>query len=116
MESFVHATARIATLVITGIATLLILAGAMIALVGVVLSVARQPRSSGPLINIRQGLARWLSLALEFAVAADVLLLAVTPSWNDLGMLAAVVALRMGLNFSLERELSSVAPAIPSSS
>ena len=55
---------------------------------------------------IRLRLGRWLTLALEFEVAADILRTAVAPSWNDIGQLAAIVALRTILNFILQREVA----------
>jgi uncharacterized membrane protein len=56
---------------------------------------------------IRLRLGRWLTLALEFEVAADILRTAVAPSWNDIGQLAAIVALRTVLNFILKREVAT---------
>jgi len=56
---------------------------------------------------IRLRLGRWLILSLEFEVAADILRTAVAPSWNDIGQLAAIVALRTILNFILKREVVS---------
>jgi uncharacterized membrane protein len=54
---------------------------------------------------IRLRLGRWLTLALEFEVAADILRTAVAPSWNDIGQLAAIVVLRTVLNFILKKEV-----------
>ncbi len=34
---------------------------------------------------IRLRLGRWLTLAIEFELAADILSTAVTPTWNDIG-------------------------------
>jgi uncharacterized membrane protein len=56
---------------------------------------------------VRLRLGRWLTLALEFEVAADILRTAVAPSWNDIGQLAAIVALRTVLNFILKKEVVS---------
>ena len=50
---------------------------------------------------IRLQLGKWLALALEFTVAADILRTAVAPTWDDLGKLAAIVLIRTGLNFVL---------------
>jgi len=55
---------------------------------------------------IRLSLGRWLTLAIEFELAADILRTAVTPTWNDIGQLAAIVVLRTVLNYFLQREVS----------
>lgn len=57
-------------------------------------------------LEVRLGLGRWLALSLEFTVAADILRTAIAPSWNDIGKLAAIAALRTALNYFLERETS----------
>ena len=54
---------------------------------------------------IRLRLGRWLTLAIEFELAADILRTAVTPTWNDIGQLAAIVVLRTVLNYFLQREM-----------
>ncbi len=55
--------------------------------------------------TLRLSLGRWLAVALELELAADILNTAVTPSWSDIGKLAAIAALRTALNFFLEREI-----------
>lgn len=54
---------------------------------------------------IRLALGRSLALALEFELGADILKTAVAPTWNDIGLLAAIAVLRTALNYFLEREL-----------
>ena len=49
--------------------------------------------------------AIWLLLALEFELAADVLRTAISPTWDDVGMLAAIAAIRTVLNYFLEKDL-----------
>jgi uncharacterized membrane protein len=44
-------------------------------------------------------------MGLEFQVAADILKTALSPVWNDVLLLAALIGLRTLLNFVLEREL-----------
>lgn len=58
-----------------------------------------------PKEEIRLNLGRWLALALEFTLAADVLKTAVAPSWDDIGKLAAIATLRTALNFFLQKEV-----------
>jgi uncharacterized membrane protein len=55
--------------------------------------------------EVRLTFARWLAVALEFELAADILNTAVTPSWSDIEKLAAIAALRTALNYFLEREI-----------
>lgn len=57
----------------------------------------------------RLDLGRHLALSLEFLVAKDVLDSIVEPTWDELGKLAAVVALRTVIQLSLSRELREVA-------
>ena len=56
-------------------------------------------------VAVRLTLGRWLAVALEFELAADVLNTAVTPTWSDIERLAAIAALRTALNYFLEREI-----------
>lgn len=67
--------------------------------------------------DVRMGLARSLSLALEFQLAADIVGTAISPDWDQIGKLAAVAAIRTFLNYFLQRELGSedghAAPAPP---
>lgn len=54
---------------------------------------------------VRLRLGHWLSVALEFELAADILRTAVAPTWNDIGQLAAIVVLRTVLNYFLQLEI-----------
>ena len=49
-----------------------------------------------------------LTLALELLLAADILRTAVAPTWEDIGKLAAIAAIRTGLNYFLEKELKTM--------
>ena len=53
----------------------------------------------------RLKLGRWLALALEFELAADILRTAVAPTWDEIGQLAAIAALRTLLNYFLQKEI-----------
>lgn len=52
-------------------------------------------------------LARWLLLGLEFMLAADIVRTAISPSWDQLGQLAAIAVIRTFLNYFLERDLET---------
>jgi len=64
-------------------------------------------RSSPPAAKtaVRLTLGRWLAVALEFELAADILRTAVAPTWNEIGQLAAIAALRTSLNYFLGKEI-----------
>jgi len=85
-----------------GIATIAIGAGA------VVVRIARQTHRERhvSLTETRFILARYLVLALEFQLAADVLETAILPEWTKIGQLAAIAAIRTALNYFLNQELS----------
>jgi uncharacterized membrane protein len=55
--------------------------------------------------EVRLTLGRWLGVALEFELAADILNTAVTPTWNEIGKLAAIATLRTALNYFLQRDI-----------
>ena len=54
---------------------------------------------------IRLGLARYLALALELQLGADIIGTAISPSWEQIGELAAIAVIRTGLNYFLSREI-----------
>lgn len=55
--------------------------------------------------EIRVTLGRWLALALELALAADILRTVMVPTWDEIGKLGAIVVLRTVLNYFLQREI-----------
>jgi uncharacterized membrane protein len=84
--------------------------GALIIALGVVVAVStfirawivqRQPDFN----KVRLSLARYLALALEFQLGADILSTAVAPSWDQIGKLGAIAVIRTVLNFFLMREM-----------
>lgn len=54
---------------------------------------------------IRQQLGVHLLLGLEIFIAADIISSVVSPSWDKVGILAAIVAIRTVLSFFLRREV-----------
>jgi uncharacterized membrane protein len=56
-------------------------------------------------IPIRLNLGRYLALGLEFQLASDILRTAIAPTFQEIGELAAVAAIRTALNYFLSREI-----------
>ena len=69
----------------------------------------------GPLqtTELRIRLGQSLVMGIEFQVAADILKTALSPSWNDILQLAALIGMRTVLNYLLERELQVLGFAQP---
>ena len=62
-------------------------------------------RKPSEFTDIRLTLARYLALALEFELGADILGTAVSPSWDQIGKLGVVAVIRTGLNYFLSLEM-----------
>lgn len=85
-------------------------AGAAVIFLGALLAIVQFVRvlpSRRPerFTEVRLTLGRFLALGLEFQLASDVLRTAIAPSFEELGKLAAVAAIRTALNFFLAREI-----------
>ncbi|MEV4832560.1 DUF1622 domain-containing protein [Micromonospora sp. NPDC049257] len=63
-------------------------------------------RSAAVFTPIRLSLGRFLTLGLEFQLAADILRTAVSPTFAQLGQLAAIATIRTALNVVLRREIA----------
>lgn len=84
--------------------------GALIVGLGVILAAllflrALAARKTADFNAIRLTLARYLALALEFQLGADILSTAVAPSWTEIGKLGAIAVIRTTLNYFLSKEI-----------
>ena len=83
---------------------IVIMIGAVVATVKFVVALGR--RDINQFSAVRLTLARFLVLGLEFQLAADVLRTAISPSFEEIGKLAAIAAIRTILNYFLNREIA----------
>ncbi|KWX69057.1 DUF1622 domain-containing protein [Mycobacterium sp. NAZ190054] len=81
-----------------------IMIGAVVAIVKFVVALGR--RDVNQFSAVRLTLARFLVLGLEFQLAADVLRTAISPSFEEIGKLAAIATIRTLLNYFLNREIA----------
>jgi uncharacterized membrane protein len=86
-------------------------AGAVIIFIGAVVAATQflrvlPQRDPHQFVRVRLTLGRFLALGLEFQLASDILRTAIAPSFEELGKLAAVAAIRTALNFFLAREIA----------
>ena len=92
--------------------------GAVVIGLGVLAAVYQFARNLAPTRferynEIRLTLARFLALALEFQLGADILSTAVAPSWEQIGKLAAIAVIRTALNYFLTREMREERAELP---
>ena len=81
--------------------------GALEALVRLVMPRSKFGRTA-PFAKYREIFVRfgvWLMLGLEFELAADVIRSAISPSWKEIGQLAAIAAIRTVLNYFLAKDI-----------
>ena len=62
-------------------------------------------RNSQPNMSIRITLGKSLAIALELLLGADILRTAISPTWTEIGQLAAIAVIRTALNYFLERDI-----------
>ena len=106
MEATLEIFAANTALVLEFITVVTVAIGAVIAVIGLGrhFLVAREPM--GPAIRmIWLQFAAWILIALEFALGADIVRTAIAPSWDDIGQLAVIAAIRTGLGFFLDRDI-----------
>jgi uncharacterized membrane protein len=106
MEELFKAFAETVAIGVEACAALFIAIGAIEALYLIIRRYAPHPNTS--VLRRKEIWVRfavWLLLALEFELAADVLRTAISPTWDDVGMLAAIAAIRTALNYFLEKDI-----------
>lgn len=86
--------------------------GALVIGFGIVIAIYQfiahfRDQRSGNFNGVRLTLGKYLALALEFQVGADILSTAIAPSWEQIGKLGAIAAIRTLLNYFLTKELES---------
>jgi len=104
LEFFKSITSSIA-IAVEAAGALLVAYGAAEAVYGSILTVLNKRTLPGELKEVWLRFGVWLLLGLEFQLAADVVRTALSPTWQDIGLLGAIAAIRTFLNFFLERDL-----------
>ncbi|MEJ0041153.1 MAG: DUF1622 domain-containing protein [Rhizomicrobium sp.] len=96
---------------VESVAVLLIAYGALEAFVRAAAHVLRGTSPAGWRKELFVRFGVWLLLGLQFALAADIVRSVISPSWNDIGQLAAIALIRTFLNHFLEKDLDEVGRA-----
>lgn len=103
---------------VDGLRLIVEMAGAGVVAIGFIVGLAGFLRSlllrkGADFTQVRLVLARYLALALELQLGADILSTAIAPSWDRIGKLGAIAVIRTGLNYFLSLEMKSEQRAEP---
>ncbi len=105
MSWLIRAT-EISIVFLNSLALLMVVAGSLEAVVGIIRLLKESSRSERREVWLRY--ARWLVAALTFQLAADIVETAITHEWEAVARLGAVAVIRTFLNSILERDLAEV--------
>jgi uncharacterized membrane protein len=107
MEQAFAVVTGYAVLLIDAIALIAIVYGTIEAFVGAIRAMfVPSTHTEGRVVWLRY--ARWLVAGLTFQLAADIIETSIEPSWDEIGRLASIAAIRTFLNYFLERDMSEV--------
>jgi uncharacterized membrane protein len=103
-------------IVINSVSFVLNIIGALITIWGILISLAEFlkkeifQRHEAVKLNeaIRIKLGSYLVLALEFFIAGDIVKTIITPTWETLGILGAIVVIRTILSYFLTKDLKKI--------
>lgn len=106
MEETLHLAAHYLALVLEALALAVIAIGAVEAAIGIVRSLVTHSTEAAKRA-VWLGFARWLVAGLTFQLAADIVHTTVAPSWDDIGRVAAIAAIRTFLTYFLDRDIEA---------
>jgi uncharacterized membrane protein len=89
------------------VALLAIAVGTLEAAIGAIRAVLRRTNPAQAR-EVWMRYSRWLVAGLTFQLAADIIETSTAPSWDEIGKLAAIAAIRTALNYFLERDQDEV--------
>ncbi len=104
IEEQVRACVEWLRLVVEALGALVIAVGVVLVVIGLIRHMLSRQRDN--FMPIRLTFARYLTMALELQLAADILSTSVAPTWDRIGKLAAIAVIRTGLNYFLTKEIN----------
>ena len=107
MEELLHGLAHYVAMWVEAIAILIIAVGSVQAVVNSA-RLLFVPHARGMAMRaVWLQFAHWLVAALTFQLAADIVNTSVAPTWDELGRLATIAAIRTFLSYFLDREVET---------
>jgi uncharacterized membrane protein len=107
LEDQFNQVSNIIALFIEAAAVIVVTFGAFQALAGLVMAALQGGAGEQKGRELWLRFATWILLALEFALAADLVRTAVAPTWDDISKLAVIATIRTMLNYFLAKDIAS---------
>lgn len=107
MEEMIHALAEYVAMIVNVLAILAIAIGSLQGAVGLTRLLLTQAAEDA-LRPTWLAFGRWMVAGLTFQLAADIVETTLAPSWDDIGKLAAIAAIRTALNYFLNRDMNEL--------
>ena len=103
-------------IIINNVSFALNIVGALITIWAIIISLAdfikKEIFNRGEAIKLNEAirikLGSYLVLALEFFIAGDIVKTIITPTWQSLGILGAIVVIRTILSYFLTKDLKKI--------
>jgi uncharacterized membrane protein len=108
MEDVINYINDLVVIVCQILAMIVILMGISKALIIYVKDIMIATKSYEALQESRLEIGHAFSLGLAFLIGASILKTIIAPTWDDIGKLAAIIAIRTGLNFFLLRDVQDI--------
>jgi uncharacterized membrane protein len=108
MEEALIQTARYVALVLSALAILAIVIGAVEAVIGIARGLLTRDTGHDARRAVWLGFARWLVSGLTFQLAADIVQTTAAPTWDEIGRVAAIAGIRTFLTFFLDRDIDAM--------
>ena len=104
MEELLERIARAVALTADAIAVVVIALGTIEAVIGIARVLIKSSSvAAGRAVWMRY--AHWLVAGLTFQLAADIVETTIAPTWDDIGQVAAIAAIRTMLTYFLDRDI-----------
>lgn len=108
MEDALKSIAAYISLGLQAIALLIIVIGAIEAVIDICRVMLDRRAANADKRAVWLEFARWLIAGLTFQLAADIVQTTVAPSWDEIGRLAAIAAIRTFLTLFLDRDIDTL--------
>lgn len=108
MEAILKLIAGYVSLGLEAIAILVIVIGAVECIVAIARLILEGIARGAEKRTAWLEFARWLIAGLTFQLAADIVSTTIAPTWDEIGRLAAIAAIRTFLTLFLDRDIDSM--------